>query len=205
MRTGRERLPGARIQHTVLLGALLIVAAPLGCDQPPEALQAERLPAPTAMLYRVLPTGAPGAKAHADFRVVPGSSLEGSAHFEEVASGVKVTVDVAHAPPGEKGVHIHEKGDCSDIAGQSMGTHFSPQPSPHGLPDSAVHHIGDFGNIQIDEQGNGELEIVAKGARLQSGDSFLGRAIVVHEGQDKGTQPTGDAGNPIACGVIVAG
>jgi Cu-Zn family superoxide dismutase len=191
----------------VRLGVLAAVGALLACDQPPEALQAERLPAPTAMLYRQLPTAATGARAHADLSVVPGGELEGSARFEQLASGVKVSVHLEHGAPGEKGVHVHEKGDCSDIAGQSMGAHFSPQPSRHGLPDSAMHHLGDFGNVQIDEQGNGDLEIVARGASLQSGDaaSLVGRAIVVHEGRDQGTQPTGDAGKPIACGVIVAG
>jgi Cu-Zn family superoxide dismutase len=147
------------------------------------------------------------AAAEADLKVADGSSLNGTARFEQVDSGVKVLVEVQDAPPGKMGVHVHEKGDCSDIPGKSMGEHFAPRDEPHGLPEAPRHHVGDLGNLVVDGSGRGELEILAEGANLEQQDplSFLNRAIVIHRGEDKGTQPSGDSGDPLACGVIEEG
>jgi superoxide dismutase, Cu-Zn family len=148
--------------------------------------------------------GLADAAAKADLAVAGQPSMKASARFEQVETGVKVLVDVEGAPPGKKGVHVHEKGDCSNIPGKSMGEHFAPKQEPHGLPDAPQHHVGDLGNMVVDQNGKGRLEILAKGANLEQQDpmSFLGRAIVIHEGEDKGTQPSGDSGTPMACGVI---
>ncbi len=131
--------------------------------------------------------------------------LDGDAEFEEIAGGVKITVEVEDAPPGMKGVHIHEKGDCSNIEGKSMGEHFSPMNQKHGMPTAGEHHLGDLGNIDIKKDGDGKLEITVMGANLTEGDpmSFLGKAIVIHQGRDVGSQPSGGTGKPMACGVIV--
>jgi Cu-Zn family superoxide dismutase len=147
------------------------------------------------------------AAAEADLKVAGRPSMKGNARFEQVDDGVTVLVAVEGAPPGNLGVHVHEKGDCSDIPGKSMGEHFAPRGEPHGLPSAPRRHIGDLGNMVVDQNGRGELKIVAEGANLEKQDplSFLNRAIVIHEGQDKGTQPSGDAGKPLACGVIEEG
>jgi Cu-Zn family superoxide dismutase len=134
----------------------------------------------------------------------PATELDAKASFEETADGVTITLNVENAKPGMQAVHVHEIGDCSDIPGKSMGEHFAPDYQQHALPDQEARHLGDLGNIEIGQDGKGKLEILAPRASLKPNDShsFLGKAIVVHESKDKGTQPSGDAGTPVACGVI---
>jgi Cu-Zn family superoxide dismutase len=149
--------------------------------------------------------GESAKEATAEFKTVKGMKLSGDAEFEEIAGGVKITVEVEDAPVGMKGIHIHEKGDCSNIEGKSMGEHFAPMSKKHGLPSAGEHHLGDLGNIEIKKDGEGKLEITVMGANLEKGDpmSFLGKAIVIHQGRDVGAQPSGGTGKPLACGVIV--
>jgi Cu-Zn family superoxide dismutase len=141
-------------------------------------------------------------EAEADFKVAKGYELSGDAEFDEVANGVKIVVEVESGPVGKRGIHIHQKGDCSDIPGKSMGEHFSPQAGAHALPPNAKRHLGDLGNIQIGKDGKGRLEITVPKANLKENDpmSLLGRALVIHEAEDKGTLPS--AGKPMACAVI---
>jgi Cu-Zn family superoxide dismutase len=144
------------------------------------------------------------ARAEAKFEDAPNVSLQGKAEFEPVRDGVKATVTVSDATPGEHGIHVHQRGDCSDIPGKSMGEHLAPMGNPHGLPESAEHHLGDMGNIDVGPDGKGKLEFVIKDATLDKNapNSLLGKALVVHEKEDIGTQPSGNSGQPIACGVI---
>lgn len=143
-------------------------------------------------------------KAEAKFKVASGYKLSGKAKLEETATGVKVVVDLDDAPPGKKGIHVHEKPDCSDIPNKSMGEHFAPGGKAHGLPPSAARHLGDLGNIEVNKDGDAHFEFVAANANLKAGDpmSFLNRALVIHESSDKGAQPSGNSGKPIACAVI---
>lgn len=143
-------------------------------------------------------------EAKAKFKAAPNSKLSGAAKLEETATGVKFVIDVESAPTGKKGMHVHEKGDCSDIPGKSMGEHFAPSAKSHGLPPNPSRHLGDLGNIQIEKDGKAHFEFTASGANLKENDpmSFLGRAIVIHESDDKGGQPSGDSGKPMACAVI---
>lgn len=156
----------------------------------------------------LLPVGKNSAdeprKAEAKWKSAPKLKLEGTAELVETADGVRVIVELENAPPGKKGLHIHEKDDCSNIEGMSMGSHFNPDKKAHGLPHSAERHPGDLGNIEIGSDGKGRVEVVTAGGNLRPDDplSFLGRAIVVHEAEDKGTQPTGGAGKPIGCAPI---
>jgi Cu-Zn family superoxide dismutase len=133
-----------------------------------------------------------------------GSSLSGKATFTEVTGGVKVTVQVAGAPPGKVATHVHETGDCSAPDAKSAGGHFNPASKAHGIPPGGEHHLGDLGNIEVKADGTGSTELVVSGASLKDGDpsSFLGRAIIVHEKQDDGGQPVGNAGGRIGCAVI---
>jgi superoxide dismutase, Cu-Zn family len=134
----------------------------------------------------------------------PGADLDAEAEFYAQDDGVRVVVNVKDAQPGKRGVHVHERGDCSDIPGQSMGSHFAPFDQPHGLPGDARLHLGDLGNIEIGADGEGVLEILVPGATLEEGahNSFAGRALVIHEGEDTGEGASGEAGQPVACGVI---
>jgi Cu-Zn family superoxide dismutase len=146
-------------------------------------------------------------EAEAKIQSADGMKLAGQAKFVEEPGGVRVIVEVEDAPPGPKGIHIHERGDCSDPKAKSMGEHFAPNAQEHGLPGAqGERHLGDLGNLTIDSNGKGHLEIVVPGANLDRGDrmSFVGKAIIIHEKEDTGVQPSGGSGDPIACGAIQA-
>lgn len=146
----------------------------------------------------------PKREAEAEFKAAKGYKLKGEAEFHELSNMVKAVVNVSDAPPGKRGIHVHEKPDCSDIAGKSMGEHFNPTANAHGLPPAASRHLGDLGNIEIGKDGKGKLEVLLPKANLKENDalSLLNRALVIHEDEDTGGQPSGVAGKPIACAVI---
>lgn len=135
-----------------------------------------------------------------------GSKLQGTATLNEANGTVRIVVDVSNAPPGAHGLHIHEKADCSADDATSAGGHFSPDGDPHGLPSEKKHHLGDLGNIEINEEGHGNKVIRVDSANLVPNDprSFLGRAMMIHAKADDGGQPTGHAGKRIGCGEIKA-
>jgi Cu-Zn family superoxide dismutase len=143
-------------------------------------------------------------RAETKLETTSATELKARASFEETEDGVTIVLNVDNAKPGKQAVHVHELGDCSDIEGKSMGEHFAPDHQKHALPDQEARHLGDLGNIEIGPDGKGTLEILAPRASLKPNDShsFLGKALVVHASQDKGTQPSGDSGAPVACGVI---
>jgi Cu-Zn family superoxide dismutase len=147
---------------------------------------------------------AAGKTIEVAFQPKSGSTLSGKATLSETPDGVKVALALEGLPPGEHGAHVHEKGDCSAPDGASAGGHFNPAGNPHALPTGTPRHLGDLGNIAISPDGKGTLDIVAPGANLKDGDpnSFLGRAIIVHEKQDDGGQPTGNAGGRVGCAEI---
>jgi Cu-Zn family superoxide dismutase len=133
-----------------------------------------------------------------------GSTVTGEAHFTETADGVKVHVHIEKAPPGTHGLHIHEKGDCSDAEAKNAGGHFNPGGMPHAGPTAAQRHAGDLGNIEVKENGTGDLDITSEMLTVKSGpNSVIGRSVVFHEkADDLATQPTGNAGGRLGCGVI---
>lgn len=148
-------------------------------------------------------------EAEADLEPAAGLKAGGEVELKETADGVELEAEIEHASPGKHGFHIHEKGDCSDIAGKSMGGHFNPDGKEHKLPhEGDARHLGDLGNIEVGEDGEGEIKFTLKGATLKEGDSrsLIGKSFVIHEREDSGAgkQPAGDSGAPIACGVIVA-
>lgn len=143
-------------------------------------------------------------EAEAEFKSAAGFEVEGEAELEESPEGVRISVNIEGAPKGLKGLHIHQTDDCSNIPAKSMGGHFAPDGEKHGMPNDTQHHLGDLGNISIDAEGNGKLEITVPEANLREGDhkSFIGKAIVLHEGKDTGAGEAGEAGKPIACAPI---
>ncbi len=153
-------------------------------------------------------SGAPAQTAPAGKRSVPiegrsGSSLTGTAEFTMHGGQMMITVNVKGAPPGTHAVHIHEKGDCSAPDASSAGGHFNPAGHQHGAPDAKEHHAGDLGNMEVKSDGTGSLMIHSSGLSLEGASSIVGRAIIVHEKSDDFvTQPTGNAGGRIGCGVI---
>lgn len=133
-----------------------------------------------------------------------GSDVTGSVSFTEQADGsIKVAVDVKGLEPGKHGFHLHEKGDCSADDGTSAGGHWNPKSTKHGGPDSEEHHSGDLGNITAGEDGTVKTEKVTSQFNLGSEPDALGKAVIIHAGEDDLTsQPTGAAGARVGCGVV---
>lgn len=147
---------------------------------------------------------AKGASATARIESRSGSTVTGEASFREVQGGVLVEIEVHHAAPGWHAVHVHERGDCSAEDGSSAGGHFNPVAHAHGSPHAPEHHAGDLGNLWVDEHGDGHHALLVPDLSVQDGPSSVrGRALIVHAGvDDLVTQPTGNAGGRIGCGVI---
>jgi len=144
-------------------------------------------------------------KASAPLKPTKGNKTFGEATFEEEGDKVRVVIFVQGLKPGqEHGLHIHEKGDCSAPDAMSAGGHFNPQGKPHGQPGSAEHHAGDLPALKADKSGRAHVQVDVSGITLKPGPtSIIGRAVVVHaDPDDYKTQPTGNSGARIACGVI---
>ena len=135
-----------------------------------------------------------------------GSEVSGYVMFEETDGKVRVTGEVTGLTPNAKhGFHIHEFGDLRDMKeGKSLGGHFAHGGDKHGKPSDPAEerHTGDLGNIQADGEGVAKIDISDTVIDLHGVESILGRGVVVHKGEDKFTQPTGDAGGRAAIGVI---
>lgn len=131
----------------------------------------------------------------------------GTIMFAESGGTVTVTAHLTGVAAGEHGFHIHETGDCTGPDFKSAGGHFNPTAAAHGAPTDAAHHAGDLGNITIAADGSGTLTISSSMLTLAAGtNSIVGKAVIVHEkADDFKTQPTGNAGGRIACGVIELG
>lgn len=142
-------------------------------------------------------------KAIAVLHPASGSNVTGTVTFTASGDSVKVVADINGLTPGKHGFHIHEFGDCSDPKAASAGGHFNPGHKQHGAPDSSDRHAGDLGNIEADASGKAHLEWTDSVMKLSGADSIIGHAVIVHEkADDLKTQPTGDAGGRLACGVI---
>jgi superoxide dismutase, Cu-Zn family len=133
-----------------------------------------------------------------------GSKVSGTVTFTPVADGVQVHAEIGGLTPGKHGFHIHEFGDCSAADASSAGAHFNPTNQPHAGPDTAARHEGDMGNVEADASGNAKLHYVDRQISLTNdAKSAIGRSVVVHaKPDDLKTQPAGDSGARIACGVI---
>jgi Cu-Zn family superoxide dismutase len=149
--------------------------------------------------------GGTAPKAQAQLQSKSGSNATGTLSLQQKGDGVLVTGEVRGLAPGSThGFHVHEKGDCSAPDASSAGPHFNPTGSPHGQMGSGAHHGGDMPNIVADERGVALVKVLIPGATLAAGPSSItGRAVVVHrDPDDYSTQPAGNAGPRIACGVI---
>jgi superoxide dismutase, Cu-Zn family len=148
------------------------------------------------------------ASATADLKDASGRSV-GRAVLTPTASGVQIVVDVQGLPPGPKAVHVHETGNCTPPAFTSAGGHFNPDKRQHGTENPQGSHAGDLPNLVVGADGAGRLVVTTDRLSL-AGDgrptSLLdadGSALVVHAGPDDlKTDPTGNSGGRIACGVV---
>jgi Cu-Zn family superoxide dismutase len=142
-------------------------------------------------------------KAIAVLHPASGSQVVGTVTFTKMDDGVQVVADVTGLTPGKHGFHIHEFGDCSTPDAISAGGHFNPTHKPHGAPDAAERHMGDLGNLEADASGKAHLEWKDKMLKFTGENSILGHAVIVHEKEDDlKSQPVGNAGGRLACGVI---
>jgi Cu-Zn family superoxide dismutase len=132
-----------------------------------------------------------------------GNETSGIVKFTQTPEGIKIVADVNGLTPGKHGFHIHEFGDCSRLDGKSAGGHFNPDDKNHGAPDGPERHVGDLGNLVAGEDGKAHYELTDWFISFTGSNSIIGRAIIVHAGEDDLTsQPTGNAGARLACGVI---
>jgi Cu-Zn family superoxide dismutase len=133
------------------------------------------------------------------------SSAMGIVTFERTSTGVVVNVVATGLVPGSvHGFHVHEKGNCASADFSSAGGHFNPEKHQHG-PQTGEHHMGDMPNLNADAQGNLNVHFALPGVTLSGTNGIVGRAVIVHAGPDDyATQPAGNSGSRIACGVIAA-
>ncbi len=146
-------------------------------------------------------------RATAPLKPTKGNKTFGEADFEQVGDKVRVVVFVQGLKPGqEHGLHIHEVGDCSSGDGMSAKGHFNPLGKPHGHPGSAERHAGDLPALRANKEGRANVKIDLDIITLTPGPAnIIGRGLIVHaDPDDYKTQPTGNAGARIACGVIQA-
>lgn len=156
----------------------------------------------------VVPVNAPEAlTAKALMQNSKGEPI-GEILFTEKEDGVELSAVLNSIPPGEHGIHIHEAGVCKAPDFESAGGHFNPANKEHGVDNPKGPHVGDLPNLTASEDGSVELNFVAKNFTLKKGKptSLLdadGSAVVIHEkADDYKTDPSGNSGGRIACGVI---
>ncbi len=148
--------------------------------------------------------GGKTSSATANLQPTKNSQVGGNVSFTQKGDKVLVVANVNGLTPGLHGFHVHEYGDCSASDAMSAGGHFNPAGKPHGAPNSAEHHGGDLGNLTADKSGNATLSVEVDGITLdQSANSIIGKGVIVHANPDDLTsQPAGNAGPRLACGVI---
>lgn len=146
--------------------------------------------------------------AHADIKNAQGTTI-GSAKFTAIKEGVKISVKVEQLTPGEHGIHIHNVGKCEGPAFASAGGHFNPTNAHHGINNAQDPHphAGDLLNLVVGKNGKANATFVDKAVTLGDGANSLfhdgGTALVIHaKPDDFMTDPSGNSGDRIACGVI---
>jgi Cu-Zn family superoxide dismutase len=144
--------------------------------------------------------------AHANLINAQGQSV-GEATLTQTAQGVRIDLNLLSLPPGTHALHIHAIGKCTPPDFKSAGGHFSPFGKKHGMKNPEGPHAGDLPNFEVGKDGRAKFSVVAAEVTLGSGENSLfhpeGTALVIHEGADDyRTDPAGNAGPRIACGVI---
>ena len=175
-------------KHFVALALLVVLA---GCSTSPKVNSS---------------TGMVMDEMEAKIAPTQGNTCNGVVEFIGQKDGsVKVIADLQALPPNSvHAIHLHEVGDCSAPDAMSAKAHYNPENKQHGLPPGEDRHAGDLGNFTTDGAGKVRYEITVTNLTMASArNPVLGRAVIVHEKQDDGSDPAGNAGARIGCGVVV--
>ena len=175
----------------------------LGCGKPPEAPAPTPAPAPAEVPAPVAPPAPEAAVAIAQIAGPAGSAISGTVTFRDTGNGIAIEAKISGLSPGSHGFHVHEKGDCSgDFS--AAGGHFNPDAHSHAGPDAAEAHAGDLGNLRVPDVGVSQLTMMSRRFTLDEGpNGIIGKSVIIHASEDDlATQPTGNSGARIACGLI---
>ena len=147
-----------------------------------------------------MPGATDGVVAIVDVQPIGDNKANGSLQIVQTPTGIEISGRLMELAAGQHGFHVHENADCDD-----PGVHFAPDGNPHGDPKKGAHHLGDLGNIEAGAANEAIVYLEVDGPRLEGEQSLIDRVLVVHSGADDlKTQPSGNSGDPIACGVIEA-
>lgn len=192
--------------HLSLAIGMTVILAACSREQPAGAPRQPDSASPT-MAEKATPAE-PAAEAVAQIAPTQGNTVTGALALAQSPEGVHITGSIQGLKPdAEFGFHVHEKGDCTAPDGSSAGGHFNPTQAQHGNPTGSTHHAGDMLNIKSNGEGVAQVDVTAAGTSLHGdpGTDVMGKAIVVHESPDDyTTQPSGNSGKRVACGVIAA-
>lgn len=151
------------------------------------------------------PDGAPAAGLVASLKTSDGAAA-GTATANPVEGGVALLLMAEGLPPGTRGAHVHTTGRCEGPTFDSAGDHWNPTNAMHGLENPMGPHLGDMPNLTVGADGRGTLTFTLAGASLEALMDGDGAAVVIHtDPDDQRTDPAGDSGDRIACGVFVRG
>ncbi|MCW2350816.1 Cu-Zn family superoxide dismutase [Sphingobium sp. B1D7B] len=194
----------ARIYAVAAIATLGLAACSSPDHTQNNAVPADNV-ADNAMMGNATGNMASGESATATLQTAQGAPA-GTATIRAMDGGLQIMLALQGLPSGSKGVHVHMTGKCDAPDFTTAGGHWNPASTKHGLENPQGQHAGDMPNIDIGEDGRGTLEYTLKGATMAGLMDTDGSAIVVHEGtDDQRTDPSGDSGGRIACGVFQAG
>lgn len=146
------------------------------------------------------------SKAVAVIHPTEGNEASGTVTFTATNDGVQVQAEIEGIEEGNHGFHIHQYGDCTAPDGTSAGGHYNPEDTEHAGPDADPRHVGDMGNIEANAEGLASKDYVDSKITLNGPNSIIGHGVIIHAGEDDlESQPTGDAGARLGCGVIGIG
>jgi Cu-Zn family superoxide dismutase len=136
-----------------------------------------------------------------------GKSVGKATLREDSGAGVRIHLSLNGLPAGTHGIHVHEIGECKEPDFKSAGKHFNPEGKHHGAHNPNGFHAGDLGNVQIGKDGSAEVDVQGRLLTLGPGENSLlrpdGTSIVIHaKSDDEKSDPSGNSGEPIACGVV---
>lgn len=180
----------------ILIGSAALVALGACSTTPPPPPPAPPLPTvSTAKMAEANLSPASASIVSGRLAVVP--DPRGGVHITGVIGGLQ--------PLQTAAFHVHERGDCSAVDASSAGAHFNPTNQPHGRTSGGAHHLGDMDNLRADAQGRVNVDVRLPVVTLGGGapNDIAGRALIVHaNADDYRSQPAGNAGARVSCGII---